>query len=151
MNCVTCEKCKVWGKLQILGMGTAIKLLLLTEDEIKAQVAQGKPVLNRQELIALINSFYHMAESVEFAQKVAETELKFKLSNFSFMSISFLQKIVNSMIATLRAMYYELSPKYRVALCCACIVCLMTFVFFVKFFMKKNRRTTGTNNYKKKQ
>jgi hypothetical protein len=28
MDCVTCEKCRVWGKLQILGIGTAIKILL---------------------------------------------------------------------------------------------------------------------------
>jgi hypothetical protein len=28
MDCVTCEKCRMWGKLQILGLGTAVKVLL---------------------------------------------------------------------------------------------------------------------------
>ena len=34
MDCVTCEKCRVWGKLQILGFGTAIKILLHPVDKI---------------------------------------------------------------------------------------------------------------------
>jgi hypothetical protein len=27
-DCVSCEKCKLWGKLQVLGIGTALKVLL---------------------------------------------------------------------------------------------------------------------------
>ncbi|GAB2257521.1 hypothetical protein Droror1_Dr00023580 [Drosera rotundifolia] len=27
MDCVGCEKCRLWGKLQILGLGTALKIL----------------------------------------------------------------------------------------------------------------------------
>ena len=27
MDCVTCEKCRLWGKLQVLGFGTALKIL----------------------------------------------------------------------------------------------------------------------------
>ena len=145
MNCVTCEKCKVWGKLQILGMGTAIKLLLLSNDEIKAQVAQGKPILNRQELIALINSFFHMAE---FAQKVAETELNFKISNLSFLSINFIKKILNIIILYLTNKYYNLEPRYRIGICCICIICLMTGVFLLKFLLKKNR---NNNSIKKRK
>lgn len=26
MDCVGCEKCKLWGKLQVLGLGTALKV-----------------------------------------------------------------------------------------------------------------------------
>lgn len=26
MDCVTCEKCRLWGKLQFLGVGTALKV-----------------------------------------------------------------------------------------------------------------------------
>eukprot|EP00631_Chrysoreinhardia_giraudii_P000384 CAMPEP_0197420232 /NCGR_PEP_ID=MMETSP1170-20131217/5710_1 /TAXON_ID=54406 /ORGANISM="Sarcinochrysis sp, Strain CCMP770" /LENGTH=67 /DNA_ID=CAMNT_0042947383 /DNA_START=1 /DNA_END=201 /DNA_ORIENTATION=+ len=33
MDCVTCERCKVWGKLQILGLGTALKILLMDGDD----------------------------------------------------------------------------------------------------------------------
>ena len=28
LDCVSCEKCKLWGKLQILGIGTALKVLM---------------------------------------------------------------------------------------------------------------------------
>lgn len=27
MDCVGCEKCRLWGKLQVLGLGTAMKIL----------------------------------------------------------------------------------------------------------------------------
>ncbi len=31
MDCVGCEKCKLWGKLEVLGIGTvSVKLYLLT-------------------------------------------------------------------------------------------------------------------------
>lgn len=35
MDCVSCEKCRVWGKLEILGLGTAIKILLTPEKEMR--------------------------------------------------------------------------------------------------------------------
>merc|ERR1711998_339740 len=48
LDCVGCEKCKLWGKLQMLGLGTAIKILLHEN--------AGEPyVLVRNEVIALIN------------------------------------------------------------------------------------------------
>lgn len=28
MDCIGCEKCKLWGKVQVLGVGTALKILL---------------------------------------------------------------------------------------------------------------------------
>ena len=33
MDCVTCERCKVWGKLQVLGIGTAVRVLLTPLNE----------------------------------------------------------------------------------------------------------------------
>lgn len=27
MDCLGCEKCRLWGKLQVLGLGTALKIL----------------------------------------------------------------------------------------------------------------------------
>ena len=75
MDCVTCEKCKVWGKLQILGLGTAIKILLTPEIDLKT----SKGFLNRQELIALINTFHQLAKSVSFASDAADLELSSKI------------------------------------------------------------------------
>ena len=89
MNCVTCEKCKLWGKLQILGIGTAIKLLLYSEEELHSKlIFNGNKnknhdlVINRQELIALINTLNQLAKSIEFAQNAKNYEINYKLSNF---------------------------------------------------------------------
>lgn len=62
MDCVTCEKCKMWGKLQVLGLGTAIRLLLTPEGESISG--------SRQEVIALVNALTQFARSVEFASSV---------------------------------------------------------------------------------
>lgn len=32
MDCVGCEKCRLWGKLQVLGLGTALKILFSGDD-----------------------------------------------------------------------------------------------------------------------
>lgn len=87
MDCVDCEKCRLWGKLQILGIGTAVKLLLLSQEEIEAGMSHlidGKlrvvPVVNRQEIIALINVLNNLAKSVDFANHAAELEVAHKLS-----------------------------------------------------------------------
>lgn len=61
MDCVGCEKCKLWGKLQIQGLGTALKILF------SGKFDQWTPTLNnfnkkhfyldRSEIVALINGF----------------------------------------------------------------------------------------------
>ena len=56
MNCVECEKCKVYGKMQIEGLGTAFKLLF----DDRYNVDSG---LRRNELIALINTMKKWSDS----------------------------------------------------------------------------------------
>ena len=46
MDCVGCEKCRLWGKLQLLGIGTALKILITADDEDIGH-------LQRNEVIAL--------------------------------------------------------------------------------------------------
>ncbi len=36
MDCVGCDKCKLWGKLQVTGLGTALKILFWTDNSTKA-------------------------------------------------------------------------------------------------------------------
>jgi hypothetical protein len=48
MDCVSCEKCRVWGKLEILGLGTAIKILLTPEKEMREMPLHH--FLSRQEV-----------------------------------------------------------------------------------------------------
>ncbi|QDZ25311.1 endoplasmic reticulum oxidoreductin 1 [Chloropicon primus] len=57
MDCVGCEKCKLWGKLQILGLGTALKILFSVDDI-------DQLVLTRNEVIALLNLISRLSESI---------------------------------------------------------------------------------------
>ena len=52
MDCVGCDKCRLWGKLQTNGFGTALKVLFEFGD---TDVSKPKPTLRRTELVALIN------------------------------------------------------------------------------------------------
>ena len=56
MDCVGCEKCRMWGKLQILGFGTAFKILFSENSNI--------PDLQRNEIIALLNLLKNLSFSV---------------------------------------------------------------------------------------
>ena len=70
MDCISCQKCKLHGKLQLLGLGTALKVLLLPEDMLESS-------LNKQEVVALINTiakFSHAIRSVPILLNEARLE-----------------------------------------------------------------------------
>ncbi|ETW03092.1 hypothetical protein H310_05518 [Aphanomyces invadans] len=69
MDCVTCEKCRLWGKIQVLGLGTAIKILLA--DDVSTM-----PPLHRNEMIALINVLHRLSESVEGVTRFRQLEFE---------------------------------------------------------------------------
>ena len=48
MECVGCDKCRLWGKLQVHGIGTALKVLF-------SDKRTGKLELSRREIVALFN------------------------------------------------------------------------------------------------
>lgn len=76
MDCVECEKCRLWGKLQFLGMGTAIKALLSSEEQL------SRPgFFSRQEVIALINVFHQITKSIAFASSAMKIEIKENISS----------------------------------------------------------------------
>lgn len=54
MDCVGCEKCRLWGKLQFLGLGTAMRILF----------ERDFPKLERNDIIALFNLLYKLSTSV---------------------------------------------------------------------------------------
>ena len=33
MDCVGCDKCRLWGKVQVSGIGTALKILFGLDDQ----------------------------------------------------------------------------------------------------------------------
>ena len=67
LDCVGCEKCRLWGKLQLLGVATALKVLVA---DAEAGVVEGggppRPplTLERNEAVALVNLFDRLARSV---------------------------------------------------------------------------------------
>lgn len=58
MDCVGCDKCRLWGKLQINGVGTALKILFDASD------LSPQRFLQRSELVALINTVHRVSESI---------------------------------------------------------------------------------------
>ncbi|KAI3379566.1 hypothetical protein SNEBB_009554 [Seison nebaliae] len=57
MDCVGCDKCRLWGKLQTTGLGTALKILFTNNIE--------KLNLRRMEIVALWNGFGRLSKSVD--------------------------------------------------------------------------------------
>jgi len=68
MNCVTCEKCKTYSKLQVLAMGTALKILLEPNTELVLKQLQ------RNEIIALINTLRQFSSSIESIRYLSSLE-----------------------------------------------------------------------------
>ncbi|EDV29151.1 uncharacterized protein TRIADDRAFT_19638, partial [Trichoplax adhaerens] len=54
MDCVGCNKCRLWGKIQVRGIGTALKILFSVKNE--ALNNADKFHLKRPEIISLINT-----------------------------------------------------------------------------------------------
>lgn len=91
MDCVGCEKCRLWGKLQVLGLGTALKILfsvdggnhLPVSDSVVFRVKYGYVIreclrfsplifqlqLQRNEVIALVNLLHRLSESVKLVHE----------------------------------------------------------------------------------
>lgn len=66
MDCVGCDKCRLWGKVQTQGYGTALKVLF-EFDETKG--LEGNPPLRRTELVALVNTLDKLSTSLQAAGK----------------------------------------------------------------------------------
>jgi len=56
MDCVSCDKCKLWGKLQTTGLGTALKILFTRDAKLQ---------LSRNEMVSLFNAFGRIATSIQ--------------------------------------------------------------------------------------
>lgn len=81
MDCVSCAKCKLWGKLQVTGLGTALKILFSSdkidkdtfspdqifinssETTLNPSIASLK--LTRNEMVALFNAFGRLSTSIQ--------------------------------------------------------------------------------------
>ncbi|KAL2854222.1 endoplasmic reticulum Oxidoreductin 1-domain-containing protein [Aspergillus pseudoustus] len=60
MDCVGCDKCRLWGKLQVNGYGTALKVLFEYDETKNGE----NPPLRRTELVALVNTLGRISHSI---------------------------------------------------------------------------------------
>jgi len=67
MDCVSCQTCKVHAKLQVLGIATATKILMADDPKIIAN-------LQRNEIIALVNTLQKFSDSIQIAQRMRRRE-----------------------------------------------------------------------------
>ncbi|CAH8458519.1 unnamed protein product [Schistosoma rodhaini] len=83
MDCVGCEKCRLWGKLQTQGMGTALKILFsdtVRKENPLDQSSTAEPnfQLRRTEIISLFNAFGRLSTSIgaldDFCEMIHESE-----------------------------------------------------------------------------
>ncbi|KAF2468269.1 endoplasmic oxidoreductin [Lindgomyces ingoldianus] len=74
MDCVGCDKCRLWGKLQTNGYGTALKVLF----EFDEHDSSKDPPLRRTELVALLNTMDRLSHSLsaikEFRSMIDERD-----------------------------------------------------------------------------
>ncbi|KAL5615021.1 hypothetical protein BROUX41_005086 [Berkeleyomyces rouxiae] len=59
MDCVGCDKCRLWGKLQTAGYGTALKVLFEFDNG-----SEDIPLLSRTEVVALFNTYARLSNSM---------------------------------------------------------------------------------------
>ncbi|GMM29614.1 ER oxidoreductin [Martiniozyma asiatica (nom. inval.)] len=67
MDCVHCDRCRLWGKVQTTGYGTALKILFELNSTNSTSVE-----LDKIELIALVNTFDRLSKSIQSIQKFKE-------------------------------------------------------------------------------
>ncbi|KAI8994668.1 endoplasmic reticulum oxidoreductin 1 [Pilobolus umbonatus] len=75
MDCVGCEKCRLWGKLQTVGLGTALKVLFSYEDQSLNPIT-NPDLFERGEIVALFNTFNRLSESLNAIQKFRKMYMK---------------------------------------------------------------------------
>ncbi|KIP04225.1 hypothetical protein PHLGIDRAFT_129668 [Phlebiopsis gigantea 11061_1 CR5-6] len=63
MDCVGCDKCRLWGKVQTSGVGTALKILFeLDQSALDPKINHN--LLTRSEVVALMNTLHRFTESL---------------------------------------------------------------------------------------
>lgn len=77
MDCVGCDRCRMWGKLQTIGYGTAFKILFEDIQNLK---------FRRIEIVSLINTFDRLSKSID------------AVKNFKMMYLSHLEDVEKGLV-----------------------------------------------------
>lgn len=70
MDCVGCEKCKLWGKLQLMGIATSLKILF-DSSSYGTKDNEASLLMERNEVIALINLLERLSKSIEVVRSMS--------------------------------------------------------------------------------
>ncbi|KAL9954078.1 hypothetical protein ACROYT_G041570 [Oculina patagonica] len=75
MDCVGCDKCRLWGKLQVQGLGTALKILFSGHEFDDGKFNKSSLFhLKRTEIVSLFNAFGRLSSSINYLQKFKSME-----------------------------------------------------------------------------
>ncbi|KAF9265902.1 endoplasmic oxidoreductin [Marasmius fiardii PR-910] len=90
MDCIDCDQCRLWGKVQTMGIATALKVLFELDETSLSRSPDSNP-LQRSEIVALFNTLHRFSESLhavdvfrriatqnDESSESAETEATFK-------------------------------------------------------------------------
>ncbi|KAI9297456.1 endoplasmic oxidoreductin [Neoconidiobolus thromboides FSU 785] len=75
MDCIGCQKCRLWGKIQTGGFGTALKILFSYEEK-SLNPKRNPDLFKKTEIVALFNTFGRLAESIASVEMFREMYLK---------------------------------------------------------------------------
>ncbi|KAF5351640.1 hypothetical protein D9756_007549 [Leucocoprinus leucothites] len=64
MDCVGCDKCRLWGKIQTTGLATALKILFELDEKV-LNPRMNPDLLHRSEVVALFNTLFRFSESLK--------------------------------------------------------------------------------------
>lgn len=68
IDCVACDKCKLWGKVQLRGLGAAFKILSISDMQ--------KLHLNHQEIVSLVNAIARLSDSIRHLETFTRLRAK---------------------------------------------------------------------------
>ncbi|EJU04129.1 ERO1-domain-containing protein, partial [Dacryopinax primogenitus] len=71
MDCVGCDKCRLWGKIQTSGVGTALKILFEL-DERTLNPRTNPAFLQRTEIVAMVNTLHRFVEALHMTGSFRE-------------------------------------------------------------------------------
>ena len=73
IQCVGCDRCKLWGTLQVHGVETALKVLFPEPGADSTSETQHRSiVLSRQEAVSLVHTLERLSASIAFAHEVRD-------------------------------------------------------------------------------
>jgi hypothetical protein len=100
LDCVGCDKCRLWGKIQFLGLGTGMKILFADSDNVISETAAAMESqaineahgvlkssselhfqLSQNEVVALVNTLHRLSISIHAVRQFKNAEVKQALTS----------------------------------------------------------------------